>query len=285
MTQPGNNHRVDHWPTRILLGLSLTMTFMIPSSVSASVLPSATFAVNLVGQEEFGTIKGRLVWGGDTIPAPKILEPLGNASKDPNVCSKSAAIIQRALVVDPKTKGVSYAFAYLVKPKGTNPAAVKALIANAPKVELDQKNCEFVPYVLPMHTEQTLLIKSTDPIINHNVRMSAFRNPGKNQTLGPGGTLELKLEPERLPIEMACDIHPWMKANVMVFDHPFFATTSADGSFVIKGVPPGTQNLIVWQKSVGFATPGTGRGMPVEVKAGEVTDVGEIKLDASKAQY
>ena len=68
----------------------------------------------------------------------------------------------------------------------------------------------------------------------------------------------------------------------MVFDHPFFATTDKDGSFEIKGVPAGTQNLVLWQETVGYATPGAGRGMPVEVKAGEVTDVGEVKLVPKK---
>ena len=88
----------------------------------------------------------------------------------------------------------------------------------------------------------------------------------------------MKLVAESLPIEITCDIHPWMTAYVMVFDHPFFATTAKDGSFEIQGVPAGTQNLVLWQAKVGFATPGVGRGMPIEVKADEVTDVGNIVL-------
>jgi hypothetical protein len=283
MTQPGTSRRFGPRPTQVLIGLSLAVTSVIPSQASASPPTGAAIAANLLGQNDYGTIKGRLVWGGDEAPPIKVLEPLGKASKDPNVCASTAPILDRALVVDPKTKGVSNAFAYLVRPQGSNPEAVKALVAQHPEVVLDQKNCEFQPYLLPMHQDQTLIIKSSDPMINHNVRMSAFRNPGKNQTLGPDGRLELKLVAERVPIEMACDIHPWMKAWVMVFDHPFFTTTASDGSFVIKGVPAGTQHLILWQKSVGFATPGQGRGMTVEVKAGGVTDVGEIKLNA-KAQ-
>ena len=70
----------------------------------------------------------------------------------------------------------------------------------------------------------------------------------------------------------------------MVFDHPFFAVTGPDGSFEIKGVPAGDQNVVVWQEKVGYVTPGTGRGMPVKVAAGEVTDVGEIKIDPAKVK-
>ena len=159
---------------------------------------------------------------------------------------------------------------------------MKELVSGHPEVVLDQKNCEFQPYVLPMHQDQTLVIKSSDPMINHNVRMSPFRNPGKNQTLGPDGKLELKLVAERVPIEMACDIHPWMKAWVMVFDHPFFTTTATDGSFEIKGVTAGPQKLILRLKP-GFVTPGQGRGMESKSRPGGVTDVGEIKLVPASA--
>jgi hypothetical protein len=179
--------------------------------------------------------------------------------------------------------GISYAFAYISRPKGGNPEAVRDLVSKQPNAVLDQKNCEFQPYILPIHQDQTLLVKSSDPT-NHNVRLTPFVNAGLNQNLAPQGQLTVKLVAERLPIKVACDIHPWMHAWIMVFDHPFFATTGKDGSFEIRGVPAGAQNLVLWQENVGFATPGGGRGMPVEVKAGEVTDVGEIKLDPAKVK-
>ena len=278
------SNRFGMRPAQSAIGLGLAMVFFQASQAIAAPPTSAWLVASLLGQNEYGTIKGRLVWGGDEVPDPRVLEAMGKASKDPNVCAKNAPILDHALVVDPKTKGVAYGLAYLVRPKGTNPGAVQALIAQHPKVELDQKNCEFHPYVLPMHQDQTLVIKTSDPLINHNVRMSPFTNPGKNQTLAPGGTLQVKLVAERRPFELACDIHPWMKAWVLVCDHPFFATTAPDGSFVIKGVPAGAQKLILWQKTVGYATQGLGSGMSVDVKAGEVTDVGEIKVDSSKVK-
>ena len=100
--------------------------------------------------------------------------------------------------------------------------------------------------------------------------------------VAPNGQFESTLKPEARPMEVQCDIHSWMKAYLMVFDHPFFATTGTDGSFEIKGVPAGDQKLVVWQKTIGYVTPGRGAGMPVSVKAGEVTDVGEIKLDPAR---
>ncbi|MGO9470059.1 MAG: hypothetical protein ACLQIB_10735 [Isosphaeraceae bacterium] len=235
------------------------------------------------GQAEFGTVKGRLVWGGDHPPPPTNLVEKGQAPRDADVCARDKPIPARDLVVDPKSKGVAYGFAYIVRPKGSNPDAVQNLISKAPKVELDQKNCAFEPYVLPMHQDQVLVIKSTDPK-NHNVRYSAFNNGGFNQIIGPGAQMEVKLKADRFPIELRCDIHPWMKGYMMVFDHPFFTTTASDGSFEIKGVPAGDQNLIVWQETVGYVTPGKIRGMPVKVKAGEVTDVRDVKIDPEKAK-
>jgi len=281
MAARGTPRRFSVQRASFALGLVLVIASRYSDQADAAPPSSTLIAASLLGQAEFGTIKGRLVWGGDDAPAPKVLQPMGKASNNPDVCAKNAPILDQALLVDPKTKGVAYGLAYLVRPKGGNPAAVEDLVAQHPKVVLDQKNCEFRPYVLPMHQDQILIIKTSDPLISHNVRMSPFNNTGRNQTLGPGGQLELKLVAERRPFELRCDIHPWMNAWVLVCDHPFFATTAADGTFEIKGVSPGSQQLLVWHKS-GFVTSGQARGMSVEVKAGEAVDVGEIKLDPKK---
>ncbi len=240
-------------------------------------LPVATLAAGAPAQAGFGTIKGRLVWGGAGVPQPKVLQDVGKATKDPEVCAKEKAILSGELVVDPKTKGIQNGFAYLVKPNGANPEAVAGLAKKAAKVAIDQKNCAFIPYSTAIHQDQVLQFKSSDPV-NHNVHTASFQNIGINQMVPPGGALEQKFVAERRPIPLTCDIHPWMKGYIMVFDHPFFAVTEADGSFEIQGVPAGTQNFVVWQETVGFATTGLARGMPVKVAAGGVTDVGDIKL-------
>ncbi len=244
----------------------------------------APLASNAVAQGETGSIKGRLVWGDDKPPEIKELVAKGKSDKNPEVCAADGSILSRDLVVDPKTLGVSHGIAFLVKPKGDSTAQVKALLAKSPKVELDQKGCEFFPFVLPFHKDQTLVIKSSDPL-SHNVRFSGFNpnNPGVNTMVAPKGVFQVKLDAERRPMEVRCDIHPWMTSYLLVLEHPFFATTAADGSFEIKDVPAGAQNLIVWHKT-GYANAGKGAGMPVTVKAGEATDVGEIKMDPARVK-
>ncbi len=267
--------------------MSLMLLAVAALSANATNLPIGSLGMTLAAQGEYGTIKGRLVWGGSDLPPARVLIEKGRAQKDPEICARDAAIPNRELVVDPQTKGVAYGFAYLIKPKGSNPGAVKELLARSPKAELDQKNCEFLPYVLGMHQDQTLVIKSRDPI-NHNVRYAAFANSAFNQILAPGRDVEIKLVAERRPIVVACDIHSWMKAYIMVFDHPFFAVTGTDGAFEIKGVPAGGQNLVLWQERVGyvgFTDPAKkAQGRAVTIRSGEVADIGAIAIDPSQVK-
>ncbi|MDG3005542.1 hypothetical protein [Paludisphaera mucosa] len=242
---------------------------------------TAALAVAPAVAQEPGSIKGKVVWAGSTVPAAKVLVEKGKATKDLEVCGVNGPIVSQELQIDPESKGVAGALVYLVKPTGTNPDAVKALLKAHPKAVLDQKDCEFVPYIQGIYKEQPLVIKSSDPV-NHNVRYNGFSNASLNQMLGVGGTMEVKLEAERRPLMVACDIHPWMKSYIAVFDHPYFAVTGKDGSFELKGVPAGAQNLVVWQEKAGWINEGKAKGAPVAVKAGAATDVGSIKLEPNQ---
>src|SRR4051794_23308449 len=125
-----------------LLVLAAAWTF---ESQALATPPVGLLAAGLTTAEgEFGTIKGKLVFDGDA-PEPKVLEAVGKASRDPNVCAASSPIRDERLVVDPKSKGVQDAIVYLVKPNGSNPDAIKELNAKTPKVVIDQKGCVYIP--------------------------------------------------------------------------------------------------------------------------------------------
>ncbi|AGA26199.1 carboxypeptidase regulatory-like domain-containing protein [Singulisphaera acidiphila] len=262
----------------VLAALTLLTVSVSPAQAA---LPVGLLGAPVLSQGGYGTIKGRLVLDAAEAPARLVLQEKGQAAKDGQVCAKDEAILDDKLVVDPKTKGIQFGFVYLAKPNGQHPDALKAISATTPKVVFDQLNCRFVPHVVAVTTDQTVVFKSSDPT-SHNLRYAGFANGGFNQMLPAKSEVEKKFAVEKRPIAVGCDLHPWMTGYLMVFDHPFFAVTGEDGSFEIQGVPAGKQNVVVWQEKAGYVTPGNAVGVPVDVKAGATVDLGDVKLDPKK---
>lgn len=121
---------------------------------------------------------------------------------------------------------------------------------NLPLVVLDQIDCHFVPHVIALQTGQTLRAATSDPTL-HNVHGLCTNNPAFNFALvAPGQFKDLTFsQPELFPVR--CDVHPWMKAYVYVFAHPWFAVTDQTGRFEIKNVPAGSYTIVAWQEKYG----------------------------------
>jgi hypothetical protein len=264
---------------RSLWSLTLLGAFPVPTATALPPVANGPPSATATGQGGFGTIKGRLVWRGDDVPQPKVLVARGRSNKDPAVCAADEPILDRSLMVDPKTKGVRYGVVYLARPSGENPGMVKALTEKTAVVTV--RNCEFVPYVSAFHQDQAVWFTSLDPV-THNARLGPLQRPVVNHVLGPFGTFEAKLRADRRAIPLVCDIHGWTKGWVMVFDHPFFAVTGEDGAFEIAGVPAGNRALAVWQETMDRGGSGPVGRQDVPVRVGRVTDVGEIALNEGR---
>jgi hypothetical protein len=50
------------------------------------------------------------------------------------------------------------------------------------------------------------------------------------------------------PFYIKCDVHPWMKSWLAVFDHPFFAVTDKHGNYSIENVPKGEYTVLAFQE-------------------------------------
>ena len=58
------------------------------------------------------------------------------------------------------------------------------------------------------------------------------------------------MEPE-IAIPVKCNVHPWMRAYIAVFRHPYFAVTGPEGGFELKNLPPGTYTIQAWHEKLG----------------------------------
>jgi hypothetical protein len=55
-------------------------------------------------------------------------------------------------------------------------------------------------------------------------------------------------------IRVDCDLHPWMRAWVVVAEHPFYALTNHQGEFTLANVPAGSYAIQVWHERLGTLT-------------------------------
>ena len=119
---------------------------------------------------------------------------------------------------------------------------------------LDQRGCMYEPRVLPLQAGQTLVIRNSDATL-HNVHAFAEVNRAFNLGQPLKGLESRKVfnDPE-VPIRVACDIHGWMEATVLVLDHPFSDMTGGDGGFSLGSVPPGDYVIEAWHPTLGTRT-------------------------------
>jgi len=129
---------------------------------------------------------------------------------------------------------------------------------------LDQNGCHYHPHVLGVVVNEPITIKNSDPT-THNIHFTPKSNPDWNQSQ-PNGAAPLthKLAHAEVLVPVKCNQHPWMKAYVGVSKHPFFAVSAEDGSFTIKGVPPGKYTVVAWHEG---GANGTEQKMDVTVPA------------------
>jgi hypothetical protein len=126
--------------------------------------------------------------------------------------------------------------------------------APSPDVTLEHNGCRYVPHVLGMQTQQTLKIVNRDATA-HNTHPTPKNNREWNQGQAAGaGALEQRFASPELFIPFKDNQHPWEKAYVGVFSHPFFSVSATNGSYKITGIPPGQYTIVAWHEQLGEQT-------------------------------
>jgi len=122
----------------------------------------------------------------------------------------------------------------------------------ARRARMDQRDEQFVPRVLAVTVGTTVDFPNSDTTFHNVFSLSRVKTFDLGR-FAPGRTGAVRFDrPGIVPV--FCDIHSHMSAYVLVFSHPFFATTDADGRYEIGAVPAGSYMLKVWSES-GTAAP------------------------------
>ena len=222
----------------------------------------------------FGTFKGKVVFEG-TAPTLNPLVAKGAKVKDAAVCSLNA-VPNESLIVGPGG-GVKNVFIYLTKaPKGAKIPPV----STEPAV-WDQKGCHFIPHCQLVRVNQTVNIKSGDPIA-HNTHTYPKREAGFNAVIKAGdrkgADFTYKIA-EFEPVEIKCDFHTWMIGYQLPLKHSFAALTDANGEFTIPNLPSGVHKFQVWHESAQGHY--LYRNLKVAIEDGKATTQ-ELKYPAGK---
>jgi plastocyanin len=144
---------------------------------------------------------------------------------------------------------LQYVFVYVKEGLGG-----KTFAPRTEQVVLDQKGCVYTPHMIGVQVGQTVKILNSDPT-THNIHPVPANNREWNTSMSPGGApLERTFAREEVMVPVKCNVHPWMKSYIGVLKHPFFAVTAKDGTFEIKGLPPGDYTIEAWHERLGATT-------------------------------
>ena len=121
-------------------------------------------------------------------------------------------------------------------------------------VVLEQKGCTYIPHVLGVMAGQPLELRNGDPTL-HNIHAIPEANREFNMGQPIQGMKQQHIfSAKEVLVPFKCDVHSWMNAQVGVVDNPFFAVTGNDGTFELKGLPPGTYTIEAVHEKLGRQT-------------------------------
>lgn len=229
----------------------------------------------------WGTITGKIVVVGDPPKLPDLVTKGVPVPAAPG-CAKHT-IPDEKLVVGEKG-GLVNCFVYLYQRRGTPDIHPDLIKPAQEKVVFNQKGCRFIPHALVVRTDQKVNCINNDNW-EHNIHTFPLRNGGSNRLIStnPGKNFDLEFaKSEPLPIQVKCDIHPWMSARWLIVDHPYAVVSDKEGRFKIEKIPAGEHTFRIWHEIPGYIRPNGERNIVLSIEEGKTIDLGEIKISAEE---
>ena len=109
---------------------------------------------------------------------------------------------------------------------------------------MDQRNETFVPHAMAVAAGTVVDFPNNDSIY-HNVFSLSKAKRFDLGRYARGRSKAVRFDQPGI-VRVFCDIHSHMSAFILVFDHPYFATTDSSGRYRIANIPPGTYTVVAW---------------------------------------
>ncbi|MCZ6801904.1 MAG: carboxypeptidase-like regulatory domain-containing protein [Nitrospirae bacterium] len=172
---------------------------------------------------------------------------------------------------------------------------------NLPKVRIDAKDCDFLPFMNVLKDREEITVINMDPVehdiqgyetarergarilFNRPLPMNPFHKVlgllhSHKHMAGKPMIEKIHLRKERNIFVMQCGFHPYMFSWGVVLDNPYYSITKEDGQFEITNVLPGEYTVKVWHAGMKKYL-----NRVITVKAGEVVTV-DFEYQAPKGR-
>jgi plastocyanin len=188
------------------------------------------------------TVSGSVVFEG-TPPAPSTVKMDADPVCSAKASTEGATVTQEVAVKDGKLANV---FVYV-----SGGLEGKTFPTPTDPVTITQEGCRYHPHVLGIMVGQPLKITNGDQTL-HNIHATPTKNAAFNiAQSSQGAETEKKFDQEEVMVPVSCDVHGWMHSFIGVLTHPFYSVSAEDGSFSLKGLPPGDYTVTAWHEKYG----------------------------------
>ncbi len=213
-------------------------------SATGNAASSATPAANAqIDPATAGSVTGTIKFNGKA-PTPIVID----MAQDPacSAVSKNPNLTEQYVIHDGRLANV---FVYVKDGLGN-----RIYMPTKTPVVLDQRGCRYVPHVIGAMVGQPVEFRNSDRTM-HNIHVVP---PGSDDSSGfdisqapMAGTEQHIFRNTGLMIPARCNNHPWMEGFLNAVENPFFAVSNADGTYEIRGLPPGTYTLVAIHEKLG----------------------------------
>jgi len=123
------------------------------------------------------------------------------------------------------------------------------LAANQPTPQMVQENKAFHPNLLVVSRGTSVEFPNKDPF-SHNVFSRSQAARFDLDRYPKGVSKSYRFNTVGL-IQLFCNIHPQMRAVILVVPNRYFSRADSQGRFAIEDVPAGTYSLVYWHERTG----------------------------------